>query len=99
MHNRAGLRATGADVPKDEAEAVRLYQQEAASGSPGACVELGLRYRDGRGVERDSAGCGQGAGGWAQTLHPDRASEAREALAAMAGPRGLRLRLLGLTSH
>ena len=42
-------------VPRDDAEAVRLYRLAAAKGNAWAQSELGLMYRNARGVPRDVA--------------------------------------------
>ena len=47
--------STGRGVPRDDAEAVRWFQQAAERGHFSAQFELGLRYATGRGVSRDDA--------------------------------------------
>lgn len=46
---------TGAGVPKDEAEAARLYARAGGLGNAQALLNLGAMHAEGRGVARDSA--------------------------------------------
>ena len=46
----------GANVPQDDAEAVRWFRRAAEQGNVGAQFMLGGMYREGRGVAQDDAG-------------------------------------------
>ncbi len=54
MNNLARLYLYGKGIPRDYAEAMRLFERGAALGEPSAMNRIGAMYNDGNGVRRDA---------------------------------------------
>ena len=56
MNSLGVLYASGAGVPKDDAQALIWYRKAADAGDPGGMRNLAILYEKGQGVTKDEAG-------------------------------------------